>query len=90
MDKQHILNKLEDALDKLEDIDKLNLNYGSISVVDYAPDNSKYDKKYSYRQFDVQWNDKTQDFDIIDTSEPFVCSMGASDCTERGYCNGDC
>jgi len=88
MDKQTFLNKLSLALDELEDISNLNLEYGVLQFMDYNPENSKYEKNYSWREFEFRWNDKEQSFEMNDNSELFKgCD---SSCQERGYCNGDC
>jgi len=87
MNKQEILDKLSAALDKIENSNTLRVSYGGIVLEDYSPDPSL---KLCYRQLEVNFNDKSNDFEISDTSEPFKCSMGDKDCTERGFCSGDC
>ena len=53
-------------------------------------DNRNNEIKLSYFQCDINYTIENGHFTINDRSEPFKCSMGASDCKERGYCNGDC
>ena len=84
--KVEFLKGLSDIIDKVKDKEAV-LDYFSISLSNYQPDNKR---KLSYFQVDIDYNMKTGEFEINDRSEPFKCGMGARDCTERGYCNGDC
>lgn len=88
MDKQKFLEKLSNALDELEDLNNLTLDYAILEFKDYNPENSKYERNYSWRDFELKWDEKEQLFDLIDNSEMFKgCD---SYCQKRGYCNGDC
>jgi hypothetical protein len=84
--KEKFLKDLSYILDKVED-KEANIDYFSISLSNYQPDKKT---KLSYFQVDIKYNIKTEEFKINDRSEFFKCCMGDEDCTERGYCNGDC
>lgn len=87
--KDLFLKKLSEALDKIED-QEAEVEYCSLMLSNYCPDNTKSDRKLSYFSVDIDYKSRTGDFDLNDRSEPFVCEMQDSGCTERGYCNGDC
>ena len=87
--KEEFLRKLSEAIDKIEDKDAI-IEYFSMSLSNYNPDNRKNERKLSYFLCDIVYSLKDESFVIIDDSEPFKCSMGYPYCTERGYCNGDC
>lgn len=87
--KEEFLKKLSQVIDQIEDKDA-ELDYFSMSFSNYNPDNRNNERKLSYFQCDINYTIENGHFTINDRSEPFKCSMQASDCTERGYCNGDC
>lgn len=91
--KQDFIDKLSAKLDEIPDLENLTIDYLNINLTDFNPDNTKHDVKYSYREYEISLNSRnknTTELKITDTSEPFKCNMGAKDCEERGYCNGDC
>jgi hypothetical protein len=88
--KEEFLKKLSEAIDKIEDKDVV-VDYFSMTLSNYDPDNRNNERKLCYFQAEIDYNLKNDLFVINDTSEPFKCTMeGGNDCTERGYCNGDC
>jgi hypothetical protein len=87
--KELFLQKLSDILDKVEDVDS-EVGYFSMDLCNWNPDNRNSERKLSYFQVEIHYDDKTNEFSINDRSEPFVCDMHYEDCEERGYCNGDC
>lgn len=88
--KEELIKQISVKLDELERFEDLTLEYLSITFADYSPDNTKFQTKYSYRQFDINIDFKKECLKIENTSEPFKCTMGYKDCEDRGYCNGDC
>lgn len=88
-DKEDLLKRLSEALDQVEDPDA-EVEYLTIDLANYNPDNQKNERKLSYFSVELNYNPKTKEFNMNDRSEPFTCTMGDSYCSERGYCNGDC
>jgi len=85
--KEEFLKKLSAAIDKIEDKDA-EVDYFAMTLSNYSPENKR---KLCYFQVDISYIEKTETFEINDRSEPFKCTMeDGVDCTERGYCNGDC
>ena len=87
--KEEFLRKLSEILDKIENKD-CEADYFSMTLTNYNPDNRKNDRKLSYFQVSVNYDEKSKLFELNDQSLDFECSMKYVDCTERGYCNGDC
>lgn len=87
--KEEFLAKLSKVIDQIED-SEAEIDYLSIQFTNYNPDNRRNERKLSFYQADIRYDYQKKEFSIIDISEPFKCTMGASDCEERGYCNGDC
>ena len=85
--KKEFLEKLSKILDEVED-DEAEIEYCSLNLSNY---NTKPESKLCYFNIDIELDNNTKEFKINDRSEPFKCTMeGGDDCTERGYCNGDC
>ena len=89
INKEEFLKKLSEAIDKIEDKD-VEIDYFSMSFINYNPDNTKNKRKLCYFQLEINYDSEKDNFVINDSSEPFVCNAKFSNCTERGYCNGDC
>lgn len=88
-DKEDLLKRLSEALDQVED-EGAEVEYLTINLANYNPDNRKNERKLSYFSVELNYNPKTKELDMNDRSEPFTCTMGFQSCVERGYCNGDC
>ena len=90
INKEELLQKISIALDSIPDIENTTL-YASLQFSDYTPSH-KYEEKYSYRRYEVSYEDGIKDFIVRDESEIYNhrCEMNYSDCNKRGHCNGDC
>ena len=87
--KEEFLKKLSAAIDEIEDNDA-EISYFTLEFTNYNPNNRHNKRKLAYFQAEISYTIENGHFIVNDRSEPFVCSMRATDCTERGYCNGDC
>jgi hypothetical protein len=85
--KEEFLKKLSLAIDEIKDEDA-EISYFNMEFTNYNPD--KKHKLY-YFQAEIDYCVENGHIIVNDRSEPFRCTMeGGDDCTERGYCNGDC
>ena len=87
--KEEFLRKLSQAIDEIKDKDA-ELSYFTMEFTNYNPDNRRNERKLCYFQAEINYCVNNGHLTVNDRSEPFVCSMRGDDCTERGYCNGDC
>lgn len=67
--KENFLKKLSEIIDKIEDKDA-EMDYFSMSFLNYSPDNKNNDVKLCYFYADIDYSFEKDEFIINDKSEP--------------------